>query len=51
MTIFDFGRSNRLGLAKIVSDDDFDRQIGVWLSGRLLGRYVSLFVPWRRRLR
>lgn len=48
-TLFNFGRRNHLTIATVVDDDDFDRIVGRWLSGRVLGRYVSLFIPWRAR--
>lgn len=49
-TVFDFGRANHLALATVVDDEDFNQQIGLWLSGRLLGFLVSILVPWRRLL-
>jgi hypothetical protein len=50
MTLWHFGRANRLFLSPIVSDDDFDQQIAWWLNGRVFGRYVSVRIPWRTRL-
>lgn len=50
VTFFDFGRANRLGATRIVSDDDWGRQVAWWLNGRVLGCYVSVSIPWRRRL-
>lgn len=42
---FNFGRSNRLGIAPICSDEDYHLWTGWWLSGRICGRYVSYY--WR----
>lgn len=47
MTFFNFGRSNHLGMATIVDDDDWNIRTGYWLSGRVCGLYVSYFIPWR----
>lgn len=49
-TFFNFNRRWRLSLSTVVSDDDYHRIIGKWLSGRLWGRYVSVLIPWRGRL-
>lgn len=49
MMFFNFGRANHLGLALVVSDDDYDLQTGWWLNGRILGRYVNVVIPWRRQ--
>lgn len=46
-TIFNFGRANHLGWVTVVSDDDYDLQIGTWISGRVLGKYISWFIPRR----
>ena len=35
----------------VMADTDWDRRIGWWLSGRLAGRDVSLYLPWRDRRR
>ena len=51
MTLFDFGRANRLEIAMIVSDDDYNLQTHWWLNGRILGCTVDVAIPWRRRLR
>jgi len=40
-----------LGWAPVMADTDWDRRIGWWLSGRLAGRDVSLYLPWRDRRR
>lgn len=45
--LFNFGRANHLSLVRVVRDDDYKQSIGRWLSGRLFGRYVSVFIPWR----
>lgn len=50
-TRFNFGRANHLSLCQVVSDDDYDKVVAIWLSGRILGRYVSISIPWRGRLR
>lgn len=49
-TLFNFGRSNRLSLVSVVDDHDFDQMVGYWLSGRIVGRYVAVMIPWRKRL-
>ena len=41
---------NRIGFARVVDDDDYDQQIGWWVSGRVLGRYFSFTIPWRRKV-
>ena len=38
---FNFGRSNRLFLVTVCAADDY-RTLGYWISGRLLGCYISL---------
>lgn len=48
MTLFNFGRANRLSLIRVVQDDNVDLMIGRWLSGRICGRYVSVFFRCRR---
>lgn len=50
ITIFNFGRRNHLALGAVVDDVDYNQQIMWWLSGRVLGRYVSKKFPYRRRL-
>ena len=50
MTLFNFNRNNRLGTARVVADDDYSQQTGIWLSGRVLGFYISVRFPWRKRL-
>lgn len=48
VNLFDFGRRNHLSIAPIVADEDHGCVVGHWLNGRVLGRYVSLFMPfWR----
>ena len=47
MTLFDFGRNNQLSWSQVCSDDCFSCNVGYWLNGRIFGRYVSVFVPWR----
>lgn len=49
IVLFDFGHNNRLSLGSVYADDEWDQQIGIWLSGRLFGRYVSVLIPWRTR--
>lgn len=46
--LFDRGRDNQLSLVEVVDDADYRRVVGVWLSGRVCGRYVSFYLPWRR---
>lgn len=41
---------NRLSLAVVVDDDDYRQQVAWWLNGKILGRYVSVNIPWRRQL-
>ena len=41
MTIVNFGRQCHLSLDRVVSDDDYSRQVAWWLNGRVLGLYVS----------
>jgi len=48
--LFNFGRNNRLSLGRIVADDDCGLQVAWWLSGRIFGRYISVIIPWHRRL-
>lgn len=48
---FDLGHANQLALATVVDDNDWDQQVAFWLSGRIVGRYVSIRIPWRRRIR
>jgi hypothetical protein len=50
-TIFNFGRDNHLGWVWVVDDNDYDRVIAWWLSGRIFGRYISVPVRFRKRLR
>jgi hypothetical protein len=50
MTFFNFGRNNRLSTCRIVDNDDYGLQTGYWLSGRVFGCYISVEIPWRRRL-
>jgi hypothetical protein len=50
MKLFDFGRANHLYLAIVVSNDDHRQQISRWLSGRIFGLYISIMIPWRKRL-
>jgi hypothetical protein len=49
--LFNFGRNNHLALAVVVSNEDLSRQVAYWLNGRMFGRYVSVQIPWHRRLR
>lgn len=49
MILFNFGPSNNLGWCAVRDDDDVDQQVGVWVSGRLLGLYISVKIPWRKR--
>lgn len=49
MTLFDFGRANHLSIVIVVDDDDYEQGVGYWLSGRLLGRYISILIPWTRK--
>ena len=49
MRLFNFGRNNRLSLATVVDEHDYELVVGRWLSGRVLGRYVSVVIPWRSR--
>jgi hypothetical protein len=49
LQLFNFGKRNRLSLCPVVDDDDHDLIIGRWLSGRIFGRYVSVFIPWKQR--
>lgn len=49
MTLFNLNRANRLCLVPIVSDDDHGQQVAYWLNGRILGCYVTIRIPWRRR--
>lgn len=50
ITLFNFGRANRLALSIVVDNDNHDQQIGRWLNGRIFGCFVSVMIPWRRRL-
>jgi hypothetical protein len=47
--LINFGRSNHLGWVAVIDNDDWQRRAGYWLNGRIFGRYVSLFVPWKGR--
>ena len=48
ITLFDWGRSNRMGLAPIVDDGTWEFAYW-WLNGRILGHYVSIELPrWIR---
>jgi hypothetical protein len=38
---------NRIALSRIYDDHDADWQVGWWLNGKILGRYVSVLFPWR----
>ena len=42
MRIFNFGRSNRVSVCRLV--DDYGVFDGWWISGRILGRYISWIV-------
>jgi hypothetical protein len=46
---FNFSRANHLSLSTIVDDNDYDLIVGRWISGRIFGRYVSIFIPWKGR--
>lgn len=51
MRLFNFGRNNRLNIfTPIYSDIDWNEVIGWWTSGRILGKYISIYVPkfWRK---
>lgn len=47
MVGFNFGRSNNLGIVRVVADDDYSKVIAWWLSGRILGFTVNYaFKAW-----
>lgn len=50
MILFNFGRANHLDLSRVVDDDDYTRVVGLWLNGRICGRYLSVHLPWWGRL-
>lgn len=44
VTLFDFGRSNRLSITPVYSDAPPYARAYWWISGRVLGRYISVTV-------